>query len=71
MYTPELDKTGESKMRNKFAEDVLDNDKLFLIKTYQVTLDNSSRLSFSDEVLKKNIRASWHFQRCQAYFLPK
>ena len=37
--------TSATKMRNKLAEQVLDKDILFLMKSYQATLDDPERLS--------------------------
>jgi hypothetical protein len=47
-----IDITGASKMRNKYAEDVLDKNMLFLMKSYLATLDDPSKLSSTIELLE-------------------
>lgn len=44
--------TGASKMRNKYAKEVLNSDMLFLMKTYQTTLEKPTTLSSIVELLE-------------------
>lgn len=46
-----IDLTSTSKMRNRLAEQVLDKDMLFLMKSYQATLDDPERLSSTIDLL--------------------
>jgi hypothetical protein len=48
-----LNLTPASKMRNKLATHVLDKDMLFLMKSYQKTLEQPEQLSSSIELLEK------------------
>ena len=47
-----VDLTSANKMRNKLAEQVLDKDMLFLMKSYQTSIDNPERLSSTIAVLE-------------------
>lgn len=47
-----IDLTSSSKMRNKLAEQVLDKDMLFLMKSYQATLHDPERLSSTVALLE-------------------
>ena len=48
-----IELTSASKMRNRLAEQVLDKDMLFLMKSYQATLNDPERLSATIQLLEK------------------
>ena len=47
-----IDLTGANKMRNKLAEQVLNKDMLYLMQSYQSTLDKPERLSATIEFIQ-------------------
>ena len=48
-----IELTSASKMRNRLAEQVLDKDMLFLMKSYQATVNEPERLSATIQLLEK------------------